>query len=118
MASHNDTGKLGESLATDYFKNLGYTILEQNWRTGRLEVDLIAHKNNILHFIEVKSRRNNNFGAPEENVNKKKITKLIDASEQYLFLHSEWKRIQFDVLSITLLANSAPQYFLIEDVFE
>ena len=41
---------------------------------------------------------------------------LINAAEEYLYQHPEWKRIQFDILSITILKNQSPEYFLIEDV--
>ena len=118
MAAHNDTGKHGEKLAIVYFEKAGYTLLEQNWRHKNLEVDIIAHKQNILHFIEVKCRSTTKFGHPEESVNSKKIKNLIDASVEYLHQNAQWKRIQFDVLSITLHKNEEPDYFLIEDIYE
>ncbi len=118
MAAHNDTGKLGEKLAADYFLKNGYTILEQNWRHGKWEIDIIAYKDNLLHFIEVKCRTTTAFGHPEESVTVKKIRHLIDASAEYLYLHPEWKRVQFDVLSITLHEKEDTDYFLIEDVYE
>lgn len=118
MAAHNDTGKHGEKLAAAFFEKGGYTLLEQNWRHKKWEVDIIAFKENILHFIEVKCRSTKKFGHPEESVNKKKIKNLIDASAEYLYLHPEWKRVQFDVLSITLHKEEEADYFLIEDIYE
>ncbi|HRN47849.1 MAG TPA: YraN family protein, partial [Niabella sp.] len=56
MATHNDLGKTGEELAVQYFITRGYEILNQNWRFSHYEIDLIAKKNNKLHFIEVKTR--------------------------------------------------------------
>lgn len=116
MAKHIQTGKSGEELAAAYFTKLGYSLLEQNWRHSHWEVDIIAVKNNTLHFIEVKTRRTKNFGTPEEQVSNKKVQNLINAAEQYLYLHPEWKRIQFDILSITMLKNKPEEYFLIEDI--
>ena len=55
MASHNDTGKTGENLAAIWFEEKGYTIIHKNWRHKNLEVDIVATKNNMLHFIEVKA---------------------------------------------------------------
>lgn len=118
MARHNDTGKLGEKLAAEYFSRQGYIIIEQNWRHKRWEVDIIAHKDQVLHFIEVKCRSTKKFGHPEESVNSKKIRHLIDASAEYLYLHPQWQRVQFDVLSITLHKGEEADYFLIEDVYE
>ncbi len=117
MASHNETGKKGEELAELWFIDRGYTILHTNWRHKNLEVDIIATNNTILHFIEVKTITNLKFGHPEEKVSEKKIRNLINASEEYLFQNQQWKRIQFDVLSITMIKNSAIEYFLIEDVY-
>ena len=104
-------------MAVLYLQQNGFVLLHQNWRHGHWEVDVIAHKNSVLHFIEVKTRRTKNFGHPEESVNKKKIQNLVNASEEYLYQNPEWKRIQFDVLSITILKNLPAEYFLIEDVY-
>ncbi len=117
MASHNQTGTAGEKLAAAYFIQNGYTILHQNWRHSHWEVDIIAGKENVLHFIEVKTRRTKKFGHPEESVSKKKIQNLINAAEEYLYQYPEWKRIQFDILSITILKDEPVEFFLIEDVY-
>ena len=117
MAKHNHTGKTGESLGAAYLQNNGYLVLEKNWRHRRWEVDIIAVKNNTLHFIEIKTRRTKKFGLPEEKVGRKKIENLINAAEQYLYLHPQWKRIQFDILSILMAAGENVSYFFIEDVY-
>ncbi len=117
MAQHNDTGKKGEMLAAIWFKEKSYTILHTNWRHKNLEVDIIASKNNVLHFIEVKAATTLKFGNPEDRVSEKKIRNLINASAEYLFQHPQWQRIQFDVLSITIIKNLPIAYFLIEDVY-
>ena len=117
MATHNDTGKTGEALAAIWFYGNGYTILHTNWRHKNLEVDIIANKNTMLHFIEVKAVTTLKFGNPEDKVSEKKIRNLINASEEYLFQHSQWQRIQFDVLSITMIKDFPVEYFLIEDVY-
>ena len=115
MATHNDLGKEGEALAVKWFIQHGYEILHTNWRHSHYEVDMIASRKNVLHFIEVKARRSKKFGYPEEGVGKKKIQNLMNAAEEFLHRFPEWKRIQFDILSI-LLKKDAPEYFLIEDV--
>ncbi len=117
MASHNQTGITGEAMAVNYLTEKGFAILHQNWRHSHWEVDIIASKDSILHFIEVKTRRTKKFGHPEEAVSKKKIQNLINASEEYLYQFPEWKRIQFDILSITILKDEPVEYFFIEDVY-
>ena len=116
MAHHNTTGALGEKMALKYLVEKGFVILHQNWRYSHWEVDVIASLKETLHFIEVKTRRTKKFGYPEEDVTKKKLANLINASEEFLYLYPEWKRIQFDILSINLLRNEPADFFFIEDV--
>ncbi len=115
MAKHNEIGKYGERLAVVFFENLGYQIIHKNWRYGHLEIDLIAHKRGVLHFIEVKTKSSNRYGFPEEEVSKQKLQKLINASEEFLRAFPDWQNIQFDILAITLKPSIA--YFLIEDAY-
>ena len=117
MARHNDTGKQGEILAAAYFIEKGYDILHRNWKHRNWEVDLIASRNGLLHFIEVKTRTSLKYGYPEESIDKKKIRDLINASEEFLFRNPQWQRIQFDVLSINIKDDSSVHYFLIEDIY-
>lgn len=118
MAAHNDMGKMGEDLAAAYLPEKDFSILHRNWRHRNLEVDFIAARGNILHFIEVKCRSSSKNGHPEEAMSKKKIRNLIDAAEQFLYLYPSWTKIQIDVLAITLVKASQPEYFFIEDVYE
>ena len=117
MANHNNTGHLGEKMAAEYLLKRGFNILHKNWRHSHWEVDVIASLNDTLHFIEVKTRRTNKFGFPEDDVTKKKMENLINASEEYLHLYPQWKKIQFDILSISILKNQPAEYFFIEDVY-
>ena len=115
MAHHNTTGMQGENMALQYLSEKGYVILHQNWRHSHWEVDVIASFNQTLHFIEVKTRRTKKFGYPEEDVTKRKLTNLINAAEEFLYLYPGWKRIQFDILSINLVRNEPAEFFFIED---
>jgi len=117
MATHNQLGKRGEALAVTYLVQKTYTILFQNWRYSHYEIDIIATKNNKLHFVEVKTRSNNHFGYPEESVTKKKFRYLQQAADEFLHQHPGHYRIQYDILSITIGAGQLPDFFLIEDVF-
>lgn len=110
-------GKLGEQLAGDYLAERGYAILHRNWRRGRYEIDIIAMKNEVLHFVEVKTRASNVYGFPEENVTKKKIRHLLLAADEFLYLHPDYHHIQFDVLSINKWYDQPAEYLLIEDVY-
>lgn len=117
MAQHNLTGNSGEALAVIYLAGKGYRILFQNWRHAHWEVDIIAEKDGILHFFEVKTRLSKKFGHPEDAVDNKKIQNLINAAEEFLYQQPQWKRVQFNILSITILPGEPVEYFLIEDVY-
>lgn len=117
MASHIDFGKLGEQLAEDFLLKNGFSILHRNWRHLRYEIDIVAFKNAIPHFIEVKTRSSKQFGEPEESVTKKKIRFLLQAADQFLFLHPEYRNFQIDILSITMHTEKDAEYFFIEDVY-
>lgn len=117
MAKHQLTGNDGEEMAARWLQQKGFILLERNWRHSHYEVDIIASNENVLHFIEVKTRRSTTFGTPEESVDQKKIMNLLKASEEYQHQHPEWKRIQFDVLSITIDQQNSIEYFFIEDVY-
>jgi len=117
LANHLDTGKKGEQLAVQYLTDNTFTVIFANWRYAHYEIDIIACRDEVLHFVEVKTRRSKKFGLPEESVSKKKLQNLINAAEAFLILYPEWKRVQFDVLSIFLTGNNNAEFFFIEDVY-
>jgi putative endonuclease len=117
MARHNDFGKKGEALAAEWLAQKGYQIIQKNWRHGRYEVDIIARSGDIYHFIEVKAATTSAFGFPEERVGKRKIRNLMKGAAAWLHQFPGSKRVQYDVLSITIDGQGDPHYFLIGDVY-
>ena len=73
MAKHNQTGKTGEELAAEYLIARGYIIRDINWKNGKLELDIVAYKDQTLIVVEVKTRSSDLFGHPEDAVNTRKI---------------------------------------------
>ena len=73
MARHNDFGKWGEDIAANYMLEHGFEILERNWRHGRMEIDIIAQKEGVLYFVEVKSRHGEIWNAEEAVTPKKRV---------------------------------------------
>ena len=113
--SSKQLGILGEQIAEDYLKNKGYQILDKNYfsriSTGPKigEVDIVAKKNDIISFIEVKTLRlvQNEPFSPEEKVGFGKQRKLVKTAESWLMkkkipLNSKW---QIDVIAIELNLN-------------
>ena len=117
MAQHNSLGQRGEQMAEQYLLQHHYKILHRNWRHSHYEIDIIAEKNNVLHFVEVKIMSSKTFCLPEENVTKKKFQSLLNAADEFLYQNQQYKHVQYDVLAINLYKNSAPEFFLIEDVY-
>ncbi len=116
MAKHLETGKEGEELAAAWLTAQGFSLLYRNWKHSYFELDIVASKDSILHFIEVKTRTNDTYGYPEEGVTPKKMERLMNAGEEFLHQNPQWKRIQYDILSIRLFKHKAAEYFFIEDV--
>ncbi|MBO9205015.1 MULTISPECIES: YraN family protein [Niastella] len=114
---HHDTGKKGEDMAVDYLQQMSFTILDRNWRYARFEIDVIAFRDQVLHIIEVKTRTNLLFGHPEESVTKQKINNMIRGANAYIRKNPQWRQVQFNILSITLLKDQPPEFFFIEDVY-
>jgi putative endonuclease len=117
MNSNQNTGAKGEELAAFFLAEKGFEIVERNWRFKQLEVDIIASKNNRLHFFEIKTRTSDKYGKPEESISKQKMMNLKNAAEEYQYLHPEWKYVQFDAVAITILYGNPAEYFLIEDIY-
>jgi putative endonuclease len=117
MAAHNEFGKAGEQMAAEWLEQCGFQIVFRNWKSGRYEVDIIACRTGILHFIEVKSRHDDLFGKPEDWVNRKKGRHLLSAGEAFQGQYPEWQLIQFDIVSILLTADGKRELFFIEDVY-
>jgi putative endonuclease len=95
-------GLAGESAAAAHLVSNGYRILERNWRFKRLEVDIIAEVDNTLVFVEVKTRKNSDFGAPESFVTRKKQAFLIAAAHQFITSQDKDVEARFDVISVHL----------------
>jgi putative endonuclease len=117
MALHIKKGKNGEQMARTYLEAKDFNILFCNWRYSHWEIDIIAEKNNILHFIEVKTRHSLKFGYPEDAVTKKKFDNLKLAAVAFLNLNPFKNCIQFDILSVLSLKEKPIEFFFIEDVY-
>ena len=93
-------GRSGEDQAVAYLVTKDYKIEECNFRHGRREIDIIATKDSFLIFIEVKLRKNNDFGYPESFLGKSQKLRILEAANQYI-LENDWKgNIRFDIISI------------------
>ena len=94
-------GIIGEQEAAKMLEAKGLHVLEQNWRMGHLEVDIIAENRKEIVFVEVKARTCIlNGKMPEENVDEIKMRRVIAAANAYLKYHKIEKKPRFDVVGI------------------
>lgn len=119
-AFNKEIGALGEGISENYLKNLGYKILDKNFKCKCGEIDLIALNKGYICFIEVKTRYGTNFGIPAESVSYSKQKKICKTAQVYIM----WKNIidsnfRFDVIEV-LLNNENNDFLLnhIEDAFQ
>lgn len=99
--SRKETGIRGEQEAVEFLKALGYEILEQSYRAGRYECDIIARIADTVVFTEVKTL--NRSGLPELKIDAAKQKSMIKVALHYCKKHSHSASIRFDVVSIVFL---------------
>ncbi len=92
-------GKLGEDRASEYLIKNGYKILERNYLTRFGEIDLVVSKNNVLSFVEVKLKRGDDFGTPEEMIGENKLAQVERMANFYLMTKPEMQK-KFDSFSV------------------
>ena len=105
-----------ETLATQYLQRNHFTVLRRNYYYQKAEIDIIARRNNCLHFIEVKARTTLNFGHPETFVSWRQQQRIKMAAENFI-IEEDWHHdIQFDILALTDLHGKI-EFAYFEDVF-
>ncbi|MBQ7461078.1 MAG: YraN family protein [Bacteroidaceae bacterium] len=101
MAAHNDLGHKGEDMAAEYLQQEGYCILDRNWKNmGHKEIDIIATKDDVVAFVEVKTRRAGTATTPLSAVDARKQRRICLAADSYLKANHIDFRARFDVVGI------------------
>ena len=99
-------GDQGEEAAARFLVKEGYHLLERNWRIGHLEVDIIAEHFGLLVFVEVKTRRSEDYESAAETVSHNKQGHLIEAARVYCAEYRRDNPIRFDIITIVGCAPS------------
>ena len=99
-------GRRGEDVACRFLEGMGHRIVDRNYRSGHLEIDIVSEDGNGVHFVEVKSRVAPVAIAPAENVTPLKQKKIANAALRYLHNSKDpWiagcTEVSFDVVAIT-----------------
>ena len=100
-----ELGEKGEQIAADFLIEIGYEIIERNYRYGHGEIDIIAKdpSDGFTTFVEVKTRQNLEFGEPEYAITKNKQRQIKKMAELYLYDKKiEELDCRFDVIAVLL----------------
>jgi len=95
-----EIGKSGEEEAINFLKRNKYKILNRNFKTKFGEIDIIAKKNGEIVFIEVKTRKDNDYGTPSEAVNYYKQKRIVQVAKYYMILKGQEFNARFDVIEV------------------
>lgn len=117
--SSRQLGVMAEELAAVFFVKKGYTVLEKNYHAPCGEIDLILTVLDTLVFAEVKARRGNGCGLPQEAVTLRKQRQIIRAAQWYL-QKKGWcdRQMRFDVLAIDFSDDRRPVIEHITNAFD
>jgi putative endonuclease len=102
-ASRQQIGQLGERRAVRFLKEKGYRILERNFSCPRGEIDIIAFRNGVVAFVEVRCRTRPIGLDPLRTVTRRKQKRVISAARRYAALrelHAEPVELRFDIIAI------------------
>lgn len=100
MARHNILGHKGEDIAADYLAKQGYSILDRNWMCGHKDLDIVAVKDRMLVFVEVKTRSSMDWGNPEDFVTDRKIKRIVNSADAYVRYNCLDMDVRFDIISV------------------
>ncbi len=101
MADHNELGKAGEDAAAEYLANIGYKIVERNWRFNKKELDIIGYGDDYLVVVEVKTRTTDGWEHPKEAITPSKIRFIVEATEAFIIENNIQEEVRFDVVTLT-----------------
>ena len=100
MAESHLLGKKGEDLAAEYLINAGFRIAFRNWKWGKHEIDIIAEKDDLIIFVEVKTRTDDVQMHPITAVTRDKQKSIVRAADGYIQTRYIDKESRFDVITI------------------
>ena len=112
-------GDLGERLAAQYLRRRGYRILHRNLELGRYEIDLVVQRNDDVAFVEVKTRRTDEFADPEVNVTSKKEDHIRKAANLYIDRYDDGQTYyRFDIISVVVPEKGRVRIEHFENAFQ
>lgn len=120
MIDKHQRGQEGEAFTIDYLRSNGFIIAERNWRYHHSEVDIIAVKRGVMHFVEVKTRQSSTQSIEQalEAINSTKREALLNAANAYMRHTRLAGDIQFDLAAVETHLDGSFEMHYIENIFE
>lgn len=106
MFTRAEIGAAGERVAAQWLVQEGFEILNTNWRAGRYELDIVARKGMVVHFVEVKTRQRSGLTRPEDAITEAKFRSLRQAAGAYLRTQRLDCEVQFDLIAVEYWSGS------------
>ena len=105
-ARHLTLGRKGEDAAARFLEERGFTMLDRNWTSGKLEIDLVCRHGDTIVFAEVKTRGPGSMGLPGHGLTPAKQRNLVRAAALYLSRNNLWDSpCRFDFVAVTELGD-------------
>ncbi len=115
-------GDRGEIIAAGFLEKIGYKIIKTKFGKGRGEIDIIAEsESGVLNFIEVKTRFESKFEKPYKSADKKKLNRIMDASNFFLMnsdIGGEKRLVNYGIISIEYIECNSIKLIFFENVFK
>ena len=118
MTEKSATGLAGEEAAISWLRSHGFMIMERNWRCGRYEIDIVATRWGVTHFIEVKTRRAGSLTTPEQAIDESKRRALRRGAAAFLAMRRIGGDIQFDLAAVEVESDGSMSVRHIENAIE
>ncbi|MCU1482446.1 MAG: hypothetical protein JWQ19_3232 [Subtercola sp.] len=117
MKAKDELGRRGEQLAVDHLVGAGYTIVQRNWRCTQGEIDIVAERQGIVVFVEVKTRSGLRYGHPFEAITVAKLARLKRLSAAWCEAHGGRPTIRIDVVGVVAPAGQPATIEHLEGIF-
>ncbi len=102
MGRTAEIGAKGERIAVKYLRQNGFLIRDLNWRCGRYELDIVAERLGVIHFVEVKTRSSSGWCTPESAMTKSQFKSMRHAAIAYLAQIRFRGEHQFDLIAVEM----------------
>lgn len=113
-----ETGDRGEVAAVDYLRRNGFLICARNWRCGRYEIDIVASRRGVTHFVEVKTRAAGALVSPEGAMTRAKAAALRRAAEAYLVMTRTAGEVEFDLVAVDIFPDGTQEVRYVANAVE